>query len=514
LQAEGWKLLVSLLAGSALVLAFAPFGQYWLAPVAYAVLFIAWRGAAPGAAFRLGYAFGLGSFFAGVYWVFISIHQFGEAPVALAAFLTVGMVAILAVYPGAVGWLAARWFGTEGPLAWLGVLPALWVLIEWVRGWFLSGFGWLAAGYSQTDSWLMAYAPIGGVYGVSWAVLLTAGALAALVLGANKARPWALAAVAVVWGGAFAATDYRWTSPSGQVVSVALLQGNVEQDLKWRPEQLAPTVELYRRMTEEHAGTDLIIWPEAAVPALYEEVSGYLEALAARAAESGSTILLGILTLGPEPGSYQNALLAPSEPSAVYVKRQLVPFGEYFPVPSFVRSWMRLMSLPHTDLLPGADSPPPLELAGERIAATICYESLFGAQQLHYLPDATLLVNVSNDAWFGDSIAPHQHLQIARVRAAEAGRYMLRSTNTGVSAVIDPFGRVVSRLPQFETAALRGSVQGFTGRTPYAVWGNYLVVTAALMALIGAGLAAWRLSLPARDRRYAAARWLSRPARN
>jgi apolipoprotein N-acyltransferase len=160
-----------------------------------------------------------------------------------------------------------------------------------------------------------------------------------------------------------------------------------------------------------------------------------------------------------------------------------VPFGEYFPVPDFMRQWLRLMSLPYVDAEPGPPEQPPLAVAGERIAATICYENLFGAEQLHYLPEATLLVNVSNDAWFGDSIAPHQHLQIARVRAAEAGRYMLRSTNNGITAIIDPLGNVSARIPQFEPGVLDGAVQGFTGATPYARVGNYLVVSGAFAVL-------------------------------
>jgi apolipoprotein N-acyltransferase len=174
----------------------------------------------------------------------------------------------------------------------------------------------------------------------------------------------------------------------------------------------------------------------------------------------------------------------------VYVKRHLVPFGEYFPVPSFIRSWMRLMSLPYTDAVPGAADQPPFDVEGERVAITICYEDVFGAEQLHYLPEATLLVNVSNDAWFGDSIAPHQHLQIARVRAAEAGRYMLRATNTGVTAVIDSRGRVTKTVPQFEAAVLKETVRGYTGATPYARVGNWLAIGLAVLALVAVRITA------------------------
>jgi apolipoprotein N-acyltransferase len=213
------------------------------------------------------------------------------------------------------------------------------------------------------------------------------------------------------------------------------------------------------------------------------------------AERDGGTVLVGILRLPPGAATaetFQNVLVALTDEPQIYVKRHLVPFGEYFPVPNFIRSWMRLMSLPYIDAVPGADDQPPITAAGERLAITICYEDVFGAEQLHYLPDATMLVNVSNDGWFGDSIAPHQHLQIARVRAAEAGRYMLRATNTGVTAVIDNQGGVVGTVQQFRPGVLKRTVRGYIGSTPYARVGNWLMVGLAVVAL-AAALATARL---------------------
>jgi apolipoprotein N-acyltransferase len=210
------------------------------------------------------------------------------------------------------------------------------------------------------------------------------------------------------------------------------------------------------------------------------------DALRVRAAARDSAVLLGILWR--EPGApleaAQNVLIALTDPQQLYVKRHLVPFGEYFPVPNFIRDWMRLMNLPYNDVVPAADDQPMIAVGDERIAVTICYEDVFGAEQLGFLPDATLLVNVANDAWFGDSIGPHQHLQIARMRAAEAGRWLLRATNTGVTAVVDPRGRVAQALPQFEAAVLKHTVQGYTGATPYVRWGNWFVVIAAVGAVV------------------------------
>ena len=479
-----YSLALALAAGGALPFAYAPSGLFYIAPLSYAALFYSWRGLTPRRAFWAGLSFGGASFFAGVHWVYVSVHDFGQAPIALAVFLTIALVAILALFVAVAGWAAAYWFSTDGPAAWFGVLPALWVLTEWWRGWFLGGFGWLAAGYSQTDSWLMGYAPVAGVYAISWAVLLTAGALVALGSGTMRARIGAAAVIGVLWLGGFALGEHRWTEAKGTVRTVALVQAAVAQDLKWRPEQRRPTLDLYRSLTHASEGSALIIWPEAAIPALYEQVTDYLRDIRIWAEQRSSAVMTGILRDDPGGGTFQNTLVVLSDPPAFYVKRHLVPYGEYFPVPGFVRSWMRLMSLPYTDAVPGDAKQPPLSVAGEKIGVTICYEDVFGAEQLHYLPDATLLVNVSNDAWFGDSIAPHQHLQISRVRAAETGRYLLRATNTGVSAIIDPQGRIVGRSPQFEPHVLRGAVQGYTGVTPYARWGNYAVVLGALAVIM------------------------------
>jgi apolipoprotein N-acyltransferase len=527
---------LSLLAGAALPLAFAPFGLFWLAPLSYAVLLYSWKDVPSGRAFLIGFVYGCASFGGGTYWTYIAVREMGGAPIAVALFLTVGLTMVCAAFVGAAGFIAARWFKTTGVAARLVTLPALFVLCEWARGWMFTGFGWLSAGYSQTSSWLMGYAPVLGIHGMSWAVLVTAGALVVVFEAATAALAArgaahapaaetsrvtkaagvpsrsgyagvlvAVLVVAVVWAGGLAARMHRWTTPKPREISVALLQGAVAQELKWKPEQLTDTLKLYARLTAQNLGTDLIVWPEAAVPTLIDYVSDYVDDLRKISAEGGSTVLLGILRADPESHGDQNVLVALTEPTQTYVKRHLVPFGEYFPVPPFIRSWMRLMNLPYTDITAGAPNQPLLDAAGEQLAATICYEDVFGAEQLRYLPAATLLVDVSNDAWFGDSIAPHQHLQIAQVRAAEAGRYLLRATNTGVTAVVDNLGRVEQVLPQFKPSVLKATVRGFEGATPYARVGNWAVVLLA----VGAALA----TLPAFAGRLSyGRRWQDRPS--
>ena len=487
--------LLSIAAGAALPLAFAPFHQFWLAPLSYAVLLYVWRDAAPRRAAMLGFLYGCASFGFGTYWTFIAVRIIGGAPIAVALFLMIGLTLVLAGFVALAGWVAARWLPTRGAVAALVVLPAVFVLGEWLRGWMFTGFGWLAAGYSQADTWLMGYAPVGGILAMSLAVLVTAGALLTLALGSLRDRAVAGIVLVGVWAGGLAAHGHEFTQAKDGAVDVALAQGNIAQEMKYEPQQLPGMMALYSELTRQSAGADLVIWPEAAIPTLVEYVEDYLADVRQAAAQQGSTVLLGILRL-PEGAEtleeFQNVLVALTDEQQVYVKRHLVPFGEYFPVPDFIRSWMRYMNLPTADAIPGDADQPPFTAAGEKLAITICYEDVFGAEQLRYLGDATLLVNVTNDAWFGDSIAPHQHLQIARVRAAEAGRYLLRAANTGVTAVIDPKGALVDTLPQFRVGVLKAAVRGHTGSTPYASVGNYLIVVLCASALAVVFVAARR----------------------
>ena len=476
---------LAVVAGFLLTFAFEPFGQFWIAPLCYATLFYVWRDADPWRAFKLGYAFGIAAFLGGIHWVYISVHDFGPAPVPFALITTLVLVSILALFPALAGSVAARFSKTDGSAVWLGVYPAVWVLAEWMRGWVFSGFGWLSAGYSQTDSWIMAFAPLGGVHLMGWAVLLMAGAVVMFVRGSTVERGVAAAFAVSIWVAARLVGEAAWTEPLDDELSVALVQGAVPQDLKWDIEQFMPTLELYRGLTYESEGSDLIVWPEVAIPGLYRNLGEYLSEIQDWADVNGSEVMLGILRGDPERNAVQNTIVTLGETRDFYIKRHLVPYGEYFPVPDFARNWLRLMSLPYNDVRPGPEGQAPLEIAGQLVAASICYEDVFGSEQLHYLPDSTLLVNVSNDAWFGDSIAPHQHLQIARVRAAEAGRYMLRATNTGVSGIIDPAGGLIAISPQFEPHVLRATVRGYSGTTPYVRWGNYAVVIACLLVLFG-----------------------------
>jgi apolipoprotein N-acyltransferase len=476
-------------AGALLPVAFAPAGWWPVAMLSPLALFLFWRGASPGRAARLGFLYGFAAFLAGTWWTFVSVHEFGRAPAVLAVFLTVALAALMAAYYALLGWAAARWLPPAGIMRWLVGLPAAWVLLEWVRGWFLSGFPWLSLGYSQTDSVLGALAPLGGVYGLSWACALAAGALATVILEDLPRRAAAIAVLFALFAAAGAADRQGWTRPAGAPLQAAMIQGAVGQDEKWLETQLEPTRELYLGLTEPYWGKDLLIWPEAALPSLLHQEIGFLEALDARAREEDSELLLGILERDSRDGRYYNTLVSLGGEPEIYRKRQLVPFGEYFPVPGFVREVMRMMSLPYSDISPGRPDPGPMTLAGVPVAPTICYEDAFGAQQRVFFPAARLLVNVSNDAWFGDTVAPFQHLQIARMRAMETGRWMLRATNNGITAVIDPDGRVVQRSLQFEAAVVVGEVVPMQGMTPWLRLGDLPLAGAAALLF---GLSALR----------------------
>jgi len=491
---------IAFASGAACSLAFAPASLFPLAVVCPAMLLLLWEGSSPRRAAGIGFAFGAGLFLSGTYWIYTAVHVFGHAPAWLAVFLMLGLVAIMASYYALAGWLLARFLPGAGALRWLAAFPGLWVLMEWLRGWLFSGFPWLETGYAHSDSPLAGLAPVGGIHLVTLASALTAGALLAVFRGGTRVRVSALVLVAMLWSLGAALRERSWTEPTGQEVSVAIVQGAIPQDLKWQDSHRQASLDLYRRMTAQVLGTDLIVWPEAAVPALAHEVGPYLARLWEDAEEERSDLMLGLLRYDERTGRYYNGLLALSgETAGWYYKRRLVPFGEFFPVPHFVRSWMRLMSLTYVDMSPGGDDQPPLEAAGQKVGVTICYEDAYGSEQLAVLDEATLLVNVTNNAWFGDSTAPHQQMQMARFRALEAGRYLVRATSNGISGIIGPRGEVLGTAAQFVPEVLRGTVRPFTGLTPYARTGNWPVLMLAALLAAGARFLARRRS--ARERR-------------
>ena len=482
----------ALLLGVVQVFAFAPAAVLTLGVVTLAGLFLLFDEGTPGRAARVGFAFGVGLFAGGTYWLYTALHDFGQTPPWLALLLMAGLVALMAAWYALLGYGSRRWLLHAGPRRWLLALPGGWVLVEWARSHAFTGFPWLALGYAQVDTWLAGYAPVGGVYLVSLAAAVCAGALVTWVRGDRRHfQLGLLVLVSVVLGGA-ALGRVAWTQPDGAPFGVAVVQGAVPQDLKWSPAQRDATFALYRRLSVPVWGTPLVVWPEAALPVLAEQATPFLREEWATARAHGSAWMLGLLSYDGQLDAVRNGLLVLDTQRSPqwYFKRHLVPFGEYFPVPAQVRQWMRLASLAFVDLAPGAEQQPVPEVLGLPLAATICYEDAYGSDQLAALSTARLLVNVTNNAWYGDSTAPHQHLQISRLRALEAGRFLVRATSNGISAIIGPKGELLAAAPQFVPAVLRGEIRPYRGLTPYArLGGDWLVLLMAGLAVLVGG---WR----------------------
>ncbi len=475
--------LPALVAGLVLPLGFAPYGWYPLTVASLAVLFRLWLHSPPVRAFRHGWIYGLGMFGGGVYWIQISIHQFGLPVLAFSVSMTALFVAFMALYPALAGWLSARLPCASMYRRLLLLFPALWTLIEWLRGWLFTGFPWLTLGYSQIDGPLSAYAPLGGVYSVSLAAALLAGSLAALSL-----RRWGGIIPFLLVGGLAWPLDSRsWTGPDGPAARVALIQGGIEQAVKWDPAQRQETIDHYLALTRPHWNLRLVIWPETAIPAFYSELQDFFQALHAAAAARGSAMLIGVPYNPPhDQGRYYNSVIALGTGAGRYDKRHLVPFGEYIPFGDLLKPVLFFLKIPMSDFSRGDPVQPLINAGGIPVSVSVCYEDAFGGEIIPALPAARLLINVSNDAWFGDSIAPHQHLEMARMRARETGRYLLRAANNGITAIIDARGRVVARAPQFVPYALTGEALPYAGATPYVRFGNAPV----LLLLAGALLVA------------------------
>ena len=459
--------LAAFLFGALAIPGFAPFYLYPLPVLSLAGLFWLWRNASSWKqATLIGFVFGLGFFGAGISWIYVSLHDFGGMPMPMAALATTGLCAFMALFPAAAGALSVR-----AGVPRLAAAPLAWVLMEWTHGWIFTGFPWLAVGYSQIPhSPLAGLAPMVGVYGVSLAV---AGCAALIVwLAPHKKR--LLVALLAVWLAGSALKQIEWSRPLGAPISVSLLQGNIPQDFKWQPEAIRHTLDTYLDLARRYPA-QLVVLPETALPLILEQVPPeYLKALAQA---GGQDVLVGVVE--QEGENYYNSMVSlGAAPRQRYRKEHLVPFGEFIPFKAALgwiyRDWLHI---PLADLARGGKQQQPLALAGQRVAVNICYEDAFGEEIIRQLPQATLLVNTSNDAWYGRSLAAHQHLQMSQARALETGRMMLRATNTGATAIIDAQGRLLAEAQHFTTTALTGTAQGYSGITPYVRFGNWPAIS-------------------------------------
>lgn len=492
--------LAALLAGAASVLGFAPFELPLLQFFSLLVLFGLWQKTMrPRLAAWLGWLWGLAYFLCGVSWVYISLHDMGGLPALPALMATIFLCAALALYPALAGavYLRYRSQNTLHAMANAWLLASLWLFTEWLRGWLFSGFPWLASGYAHTHpSPLAGYAAVLGVYGMGWLAAFCAALLVCHVRsGIRRNQQWvALILVLCIPATGWLLGRMDWTQATGQVLRVSLLQGNIPQESKWDQDRVAVSLMTYAQLIRQYPA-DLLVLPETALPMYLDDVPpDYMRFLARHAPLITGVAAWSRGQVASTAAEFNTPLQSVNVALGVdregrlqsYAKNHLVPFGEYTP-PGF--AWfMALLHMPMSDFSPGPKIQPPLQLAGQQIASNICYEDLFGEDLIKALPAATLLVNLSNTAWFGDSLAQPQHLQIARVRAMETGRPMLRATNTGMTAAIAPDGRILASLPPFTTQGLTLEIRGYQGLTPYARWGNQLVLLLGLCGLIPA----WR----------------------
>ena len=497
LSANKINLFIVPIAGAVMVGGFAPFSHWWLTLLCPAILYAIIMRVSAKDAGLLSFIFGIFFFGFGVSWTFNSIHEFGQAPFLLSIILTASLVVVLALFPA----IAAYFFARARATAQCSVTSALvfssfWVLSEWLRSWVFTGFPWLLLGHAHHSSPIHGVIPVFGSYGASWVALLISSFAVVVIVGSFKQKTITAVALMLVALLLFVANTITWTYAEDEEFDVALVQGNISQEMKWELNKHAFIMGKYMKLSEDHLDADIIVWPETAIPTFYTSVRDtFIKDLAALADSRNVDFLVGVFTYDQDNGKAFNSVMTVGEELSFYHKQHLVPFGEYIPLRGFITILDRYIRMPMADLSSGQGRPI-VSLKGIPVGASICYEAAYGNEIIRALPRAKILVNVSNDAWFGDSFAPHQHLEIARSRAIETGRYLLRATNTGISAIIDPSGAVINKSVQHQVDIVRAKVRPYTGLTLYARWGNWGMITGLCSILSIFYFYQWRIKRP------------------
>ena len=475
--------LAAVAAGGVLPLALAPFGIWPLLLVSAGVLFWLLRRTQTGkGAFWRGWLYGVGKYGAGASWVYVSIHVYGSTAPWLAGLLVVLFVAGMAVFNGVLGWAFHRLVRAQDSEIGVALtFTVLWTALEWLLTWFLTGFPWLFAGYAFIDTPLANLAPVGGVLMVSFAAVLTASVVGDGLVPSRRAqrarygfvsyvRWWILAVPAGIWIAAWALGSVAWTE-RGETRTVALAQGNIPQSTKWTPEGVVLSRNRYRNLTASAGDADIVVWPEAAIPDYLRRSKPYIDAQRPGSGDIVTGIFVAETKEGTDEVAYFNAAVSTAD-GAIYRKRHLVPFGDFVPFESLLRGLISFFDLPMSGTTPGEAEQPLLRAANLDLGMAICWEIAYPATVAADARHADALVTISNDTWFGESIGPSQHFQIARMRAKENGKYLLRSTNDGITGIVDDEGDVVARLPRFEPGVLTGTFHVVSGTTPYSRWSN------------------------------------------
>jgi apolipoprotein N-acyltransferase len=477
---------IAFLAGMLITLSLAPY-KLWPAAIAAIVLYtLSLFQLSPRQAFIRGWWFGFGVFSTGVSWVYVSIHTHGHTSPPLATLFTGLFCAGLALLYALPSYLYVRFF-RDKPLAFIS-FAAIYVLNEWTRTWLLTGFPWMFLGYSQVDGPLAGWAPIAGTLGLSFLIALTGSTLTFYLLQAKRLQLGLLFVLLACWLAGPVLNEVKWVNEKPETtLSVSTVQANIPQEEKWLPGQLKPTLHLYRQMTQPLLGSDIIVWPETAIPRLYHKAQFYLRQMGRLAKEHNSTLITGLpyMHKDAESGdiSIYNSVVGLGDGSGIYHKRRLVPFGEYLPLDSLLRGVINFFNLPMSDFSPGPDKAAMIRAGEYTLAPFLCYEIVYPNLVRSSAAEADILLTISNDTWFGDSNGPLQHMEMARMRAQENGRYLIRSTNNGVTALVDHKGKVTHRLPQFTQDVLRGEVKIMQGTTPFTRLGHWPTLLIAFLLL-------------------------------
>jgi apolipoprotein N-acyltransferase len=477
------------LSGSLITLALAPFHLWPLTLLAMFILHQAFSQASAKVAMWRGLSFAFGLQLSGNFWVYVSIHDHGGAGVFLASLMTGALCLFLASWLMPLSYFYVNHIRDKKGGSTFG-FTAFWLISEWLKTSLLTGFPWLFLGYSQLHAPLHSWAPVIGTFGISFILVLTAACFSSLLL---QQRPWpTLLLVISLWLLPLYLNTVQWTSPkSGRAYTVALLQPNIALDDKWNPSYREPIMHSLKRATEKLHGTDLIIWPETAVPDLYNHVHDYLDGIGNKAEQAGSAVILGVASkwYDQERPVYHNSVIAIGKGSGIYHKQKLVPFGEYVPLESWLRGIIQFFDLPLSNFRPGPEQQEPLLAQDLVIVPYICYEIVYPNFVAGSAGAADVLLTISNDAWFGTSIGPIQHMEMAQMRALETGRYIIRDTNNGITAIINPQGEISARVPSFEQHILKSVVYAYQGLTPVTRYGTLppIILSALILLLL------WRL---------------------
>jgi apolipoprotein N-acyltransferase len=503
----------ALLSGALLPLALAPLSWWPVAILCCAVFYTTLRSTAPRQTLAACLLFGIGLYATGASWIYVSIHQYGQAPAVLAALLTtlfvigLGVVFALPLVFYACIKQGISHIKQGNPCLRALIFAAIWVIGEWFRGWFLTGFPWLYLGYGFIDTWLAGWVPIGGVLAISGIVAFTGAALAESLVklyqflhnivapqqklsldeDRSPGQSWStrvtLLILSALWLGGNLLQEHEWTQPAAtSPLSVTLVQPNNPVLAKWDKNTLPTILSDIREQTLTLPHQDIIVWPESAVPALQNNVQGFLHELDEIAIDRQTALIMGLPT--DTNHRYFNSVIGLGIATGSYHKRRLVPFGEYVPLEQWLRGVIAFFDLPMSSFSSGADQQALIRVGPYRLATAICYEIAYSGPLARDARQANLLLTVSNDTWFGDSLGPHQHLQIARIRALETGKPLMRVTNDGITAFIDARGNVQSQLPRFSSGLLQGSVMPRQGETAYTRWGELPVVSLCLVVLV------------------------------